>query len=86
MKSFAKHLSHYMLLFGLLLAGFSGLILFSYDKNFQIGIALATAVAYVFWGVVHHALHKDLHPETVIEYIVIAALGLTIIFSLLIRS
>lgn len=80
-----KHLPHYMALFGILLAGFAGLILFSYDKSFQIAVSIATAVAYVGWGVVHHLLHKDLHIETFIEYVAIAILGLVILFSLVIR-
>lgn len=86
MKSFTKHLSHYMALFGILLAGFAGLILFSYDKNFQIAVALALSLSYVVWGVAHHYLHKDLHIETFIEYLVVAALGFVIIFSLLLRT
>jgi hypothetical protein len=86
MKNFAKHLPHYLSLFGILLAGFAGLILFSYDKNFQLSVALATAGAYVAWGIVHHAVHKDLYMETVIEYIAIAALGFVIILSLVVRS
>jgi len=86
MKHLAHHLPHYLLLFGILLAGFAGLILFSYDRRFQIAVSVATAVAYVFWGIVHHAIHKDLHLETVIEYIVISSLGLVIVFSLIIRG
>lgn len=86
MRTFARHLPHYLALFGILIAGFAGLILFSYDKKFQTAVAIATAVSYVFWGITHHALHRDLYIETVIEYIVIASLGLTIIFSLIIRG
>lgn len=83
MKTFARHLPHYMALFGILLASFAGLILFSYDRSFQMAVAIATAVAYVFWGIAHHTLHKDLHLETVIEYIVIASLGLVVIFGII---
>ncbi|KKR71073.1 MAG: hypothetical protein UU12_C0009G0017 [Candidatus Woesebacteria bacterium GW2011_GWA2_40_7b] len=86
MKKFTKDLPHYLSLFGILLAGFAGLILFSYDKNFQMSVAFATAGAYVAWGIVHHAIHKDLYLETIIEYIAIAILGSVIIFSLIIRS
>lgn len=75
-----------MALFGVLLAGFAGLILFSYDKNFQVGVALALSLSYVAWGVIHHYLHKDLHIETFIEYLVVAVLGFVIIFSLLLRT
>jgi hypothetical protein len=86
MKSFVKHLPHFLSLFGILIAGFAGLVLFSYDKNFQLSIAVAAAAAYVAWGVVHHILHKDFHFEMFLEYLAVAILGLTIIFSLIIRS
>ena len=75
-----------MALFGILIAGFAGLILFSYDKNFQVASAVATAASYVAWGVVHHHLHKDLHLETFVEYVAIAVLGLVIIFSMIVRT
>lgn len=86
MKHFLKHLSHYTALFGILLAGFAGLILFSYDKAFQIAVASALVVAYAAWGTAHHYLDRDLHLETVIEYLVVAIIGFVIIFSLIIRS
>ncbi|MGA2910238.1 MAG: hypothetical protein ABSE04_00345 [Candidatus Microgenomates bacterium] len=81
-----KHLSHYVALFIILLAGFAGLILFSYDRNIQIAVSGALALSYISWGITHHYLHKDLHLETVLEYIVIALLGFVIIFSIIIRA
>ncbi|MGA3291864.1 MAG: hypothetical protein ABSC49_01815 [Candidatus Microgenomates bacterium] len=86
MKEFIKDLSHYLVLFGILLAGFTGLIIFSYDKSFQIAVSLALVAAYVSWGVVHHYLHKDLHFEVVLEYLVVAVLGFVIIFSIIVRT
>jgi hypothetical protein len=86
MKSFVKHLPHYLSLLGILFVSFAGLILFSYDKNFQLSIAVAAASAYVAWGVVHHILHRDFHFEIFLEYLAVAILGLTVIFSLIIRS
>ena len=75
-----------MVLFGILLAGFTGLVLFSYDKVFQVAVSLALVMSYVSWGVVHQYLDRDLHLETVVEYLVVAALGFVIIFSLIIRT
>jgi hypothetical protein len=86
MKSFARHLPHYLPLLGLLLAGFLGLVLFSYDQSFQIIVAIAVAVFYVVWGVIHHLIHKDLYLAVVIEYLVVASLGLVIVFSLIFRT
>jgi hypothetical protein len=85
MKTMTRDLPHYLSLFGILMAGFAGLVLFSYDKNFQFSVALATAGSYVAWGIVHHAIHKDLYIETVLEYAAIAFLGIVIIFSLITR-
>ncbi len=85
MKNLARHLPHYLTLLGLLGAGTIGFIFFSYDRLFQIAVSIAMAVSYVVWGVVHHYLHQDLHLAVVIEYTVVAALGLVIVFSLLLR-
>ena len=75
-----------MALFGILIAGFAGLILFSYDRKFQVAVAAALSASYIAWGISHHYLHKDLHIETFIEYLVIAILGFVIIFSLVLRT
>lgn len=74
-----------MLLIGILFAGFAGLILFSYDKNFQIAVALATGISYVSWGLIHHHIHRDLHFEVFMEYLAVAILGTVILFSLILQ-
>lgn len=85
-KHYTKHLSHYLTLVGILFAGFAGLIMFSYDNYFQLSVAVATSASYVAWGVVHHILHKDFYFEVFLEYLAVAILGLTVIFTLVIRS
>ena len=85
-KKTAKHLLHYLPLIGVLLAGSFAFWFFSYNRAFQIVIAVVMAVSYVLWGVIHHMLHKDLHLSTVVEYVVIASLGLIIIFSVIFRA
>lgn len=86
MKNFAKDLSHYIPLFGLMVAGFVAFWLFSYDRVFQIATAISTALAYVLWGLVHHYIHRDLNVSVIVEYLVIASLGLMVIFSLIFRT
>lgn len=83
MKLLSKHLVHYLVLFGILTAGFAGLVLFSYDRNFQISVAAGIVGAYISWGIVHHYLHNDLYLETVIEYMSVALLGLIILLTLI---
>lgn len=86
MKRLTHHLRHYLPLFGILCAGILGFILFPYDKNFLAALTLATSFGYLSWGVVHHYIHKDLHTSVVIEYAIIALLGIVIVFSVLFRA
>lgn len=86
MKHITRHLQHYLPLFGVLIAGFIGFRLFSYDENFQAAVAVATAFGYVTWGIVHHHIHGDLHTSIVLEYAVIALLGVVIILTLVFRA
>ena len=86
MKNFAKHTSHYLPLLGILFLGVLAFALFSYDRAFQVAISISTALAYVAWGLIHHHLHRDLHLAVFIEYLIVASLGLVIVFSLIFRS
>ena len=85
-KMTSKHIQHYLPLLGILAFGLFGFLIFSYDKAFQLIILIALAVAYVFWGLIHHYLHDDLYLLVIIEYIAVATLGLVIAFSLILRA
>ena len=86
MKRIAKYLPHYLSLAGILIAGVAGFLVFSYERAFQIAVDIGLALAYVAWGIIHHAIHRDLHLSVVIEYIVVASLGLVVILSLIFRA
>lgn len=83
MKKVARDIQHYVPLFGILLISVVGFAMFTYDKIFQMVVVVSSALAYVIWGVVHHHIHKDLHLPVVVEYMLIAALGIVIVFSLI---
>ncbi len=85
-KRFTKHAQHYFPLIGILVAGALGFFLFTYDRAFQVILLVAVAASYVAWGIIHHKMHNDLHLSVVVEYVVIATLGLVIVFSLLFRA
>ena len=85
-KTFFHHLPHYLTLFGILFAGLLGFFVFSYDRVFQVIITIAVAVSYVFWGITHHLIHKDFQISIVIEYLLVASLGLVVVFSLIFRT
>jgi hypothetical protein len=83
MKIIKKHFIHYLSLFAILIAGLIGFYLFSYDRLFQAAVGVAISVSYVAWGIVHHSIHDDLEPSVIVEYILVASLGLVIVFSLI---
>lgn len=86
MKNLAKHLPHYFGLIGVLVLGVLAFYFFAYDRSFQAAVAVAVAVSYVVWGVMHHHIHRDLHLAVFIEYLAVASLGLVIVFSLIFRA
>ncbi|MBI4058870.1 hypothetical protein HY404_01365 [Candidatus Microgenomates bacterium] len=78
-----RHFSHYLVLLGILIIVIAGFKLFSFDRPFQIALVVASSLAYISWGIVHHWIHSDLYWEVVIEYTAIALLGSALILSLL---
>lgn len=85
-KDLLKHIQHYLPLMGIIGAGIIGFYIFSYDRLFQFFIAIAVSLSYVTWGVVHHYIHQDFHLSILIEYLVIAILGIVVIFSVLFQA
>jgi hypothetical protein len=80
-----NHILHYTPLVGILAAALFGFIFVSYNTGFRAAVIVASAVAYVSWGVVHHYIHKDLHLNVFLEYLVIAMLGAIIGLSIIFR-
>ncbi len=77
---FHKHIAYYIGLGMVLLLGLPLLALTGFNKAFQISVVILLALFYVLWGLLHHYMHHDLHTKIVLEYIVMAALGVSIVF------
>lgn len=82
-KKFKVHFGYYITLFVMLFL--SGLLTlqFSFNKQLQMVIVVMTAMLYVLIGIVHHKENHDLNTKIVIEYVLIASLGMVIVFFLL---
>lgn len=83
MQEISRHIVHYLSLVGILAVAFFGFVKFEYDQTFQAAIAISLGAAFVVWGLVHHHIHDDLHPKIILEYIAIAALGVTVLLSVI---
>ena len=81
-----KHISHYVSLIAIFIAGLVGFYVFSYDKYFQIAIASALSASYVSWGVIHHGAHKDICWSIILEYVAVSVLGLIMVLTLIFRA
>lgn len=71
------HKGHYISLFLIFGFGLLGISLAYSSKKLQAEILILTAVFYVIWGILHHRVNHRLNSKIVIEYILIAALGIT---------
>lgn len=79
------HSDYLILAFGLSFGGGAYLVL-SHQPSLQIGIVFLTGVFYILWGAIHHAREKDWHYKILLEYILIAALAMTLWLTFTIRS
>jgi hypothetical protein len=82
LKKILEHAIYYVALVIMLGLGFL-LAYSSSDRNLQIGVVIATTFFYVLWGIMHHLMNHDLHGKIVLEYILIGAFGLTVVFFIL---
>ncbi|MGA2911179.1 MAG: hypothetical protein ABSE17_00870 [Candidatus Levyibacteriota bacterium] len=79
-KKLQKHLGYYLSLLAILLLGLALILLTSPNLKSQSLIISATVFFYILWGVLHHLINHELSLRIVIEYVLIGALGLSILF------
>lgn len=78
-----KHLGYYFSF--LLISAVSIFLVFQNlsDKNLILLFVSLFAGAYVAWGILHHLVHHSVNLRIVVEYIVVAFLGVAIVFFIL---
>lgn len=74
---------HKMLLFCILLGGLAAFYYVRSDRTLQFAVGTVTSIAYVFWGIVHHILEKDIHGNLVVEYVLMAGVAIVILATIL---
>ena len=79
-KTLKKHSLYYMLLSMILLSGFFLFLSFAAQPQTQMIIVMLTSFFYVGFALFHHYLNGDLSVKVVVEYVLIAALGMSIVF------
>lgn len=78
-----NHIVHFLVLALILGIGAGAFFLVSGSNQMQLFIGIVTSLAYVVWGLLHHALQKDLHPKVVIEYVLISVIAVMLLVVML---
>ncbi|MDP1721753.1 MAG: hypothetical protein Q8L37_00935 [Candidatus Gottesmanbacteria bacterium] len=77
------HILHFIVLL-LILAGGTGMFFLAHgNTGLQLMIGVVTSVAYIAWGMIHHAMQGDLHRKVVIEYIFVGSIAIILLFIVL---
>lgn len=75
-----NHLTYYFFLTAVLIAGLILIAAVSGDRQSQMLIVLGFGFSYAVIGISHHLINHDLVAKIVIEYVLIAALGIAAAF------
>lgn len=73
------HIMHYFVLALILAGGLGAFYYVTPNPSLQLIVGVVTSVAYVVWGLIHHALNRDLHQKIVVEYILIGAIAIVLL-------
>jgi hypothetical protein len=82
----SQDFKHYLALIAFLSFGLALFIVFDYNRQIQVSITLLMAAIYVVWGIVHHAIRKELHPKIIFEYFLVAFVVSVVMIFLLMRT
>lgn len=74
---------HFIILFCIVGVGAAAFFQFAGNSPVQLLIGIVTTLSYVGWGIIHHALHGDLHMKVVVEYAVIALIAIFFLVSVM---
>ena len=82
-KKINEHIAYYISLIAIFVLGIFLMSSATPNKQLQMFIFVIMAFFYVIWGVLHHFINHELSSKIVVEYILIGALGVAIMFFLL---
>ena len=80
MKREKNHVIYYLLITTFLIGGVGLVFRYSEDRQTQMLIVLGISFSYFLIGIIHHLINHDLVAKIVIEYVLIAALGIAAAF------
>ncbi len=83
MKTKHIHVSNTFILFVGLTVATIAFFYFQGNHTAQKLIALICGALYACWGIVHHAMMKNLYPKVVLEYLLVSIIGVVLMVMVL---
>ncbi|OGG29328.1 hypothetical protein A3A63_04335 [Candidatus Gottesmanbacteria bacterium RIFCSPLOWO2_01_FULL_46_9] len=74
---------HYMVLCVILGGGVATFLYVRPNPSLQFAVGVITSFSYVAWGLIHHALHRDLHQKIVVEYLLIGTIAVVLLATII---
>lgn len=83
MQRLKAHMGYYSVFLLMAALGFYLLMANADSEQGRMTIVVLLAFFYVVWGLLHHYIHHDISTKIVLEYVLVGALGISVIFFLL---
>ncbi len=77
------HRLHFLVLIIILVTGVGLFFYAGSNRSLQLAIGIMSTLAYVGWGVIHHALQRDLYPKVVVEYVLMGLIAIVLLMTIL---
>lgn len=77
------HILHFVVLLLILSTTVGMFFLAQGNTALQLMIGVVTSIAYIAWGIIHHAMQGDLYRKVVIEYVFIGGIAVILLFIVL---
>ncbi len=76
------HRLHFFILLIILTTGIGLFFYASGNRSLQLVAGITTALAYVAWGIIHHALQRDLYAKVVVEYMLMGLIAIVLLMTI----
>ena len=83
MRKVKTHLPYYSVFMLIAALGFWLLVVNAHVPQARMVSIVLLAFFYIIWGLLHHYIHHDISTKIVLEYVLIGAFGISVIFFLL---
>ena len=83
MQRIRAHLGYYAVFSLIGILGFFLMAANTQSPELRMSVIILLTTFYIIWGLLHHYIHHDISAKIVLEYVLVGALGISVIYFLL---